>query len=85
MSRIHACSCSSIERKRLTGDLKFPFETGETVWIVKPEYRAPLGEFQILKAHPNDKFELLKISDNTIHHEHVDGKFLRRDPFMPSS
>ena len=64
---------------------KFPFEIDETVWIVKPEYRAPLGEFRISKAHPNDRFELVKVSDNSVHPELVEGKFLRRDPYIVGS
>ena len=48
------------------------------MWIVKPEYRAPLGEFRIVKAHPNDVFELARCSDNAPHSERVEGKELRR-------
>jgi len=64
---------------------KFPFEIGETVWIVKAEYRAPLGEFCISRAHSNDMFELVKISDDTVHPELVEGKYLRRNPYGPGS
>ncbi|KAI9653539.1 MAG: hypothetical protein M1821_007047 [Bathelium mastoideum] len=59
----------------------FPFEVGDTVWVVKPEYRAPLGEFKINRACPNDTFELLKVADGSIHTELVEGKYLTRDPF----
>ena len=59
--------------------LQFPFEKDEVVWIVKPEYRAPMGEFRIVKAHPNDKYELVRLSDNTPHSILVEGKHLRRD------
>lgn len=60
---------------------KFPFEINEIVWIVKPAFRAPLGEFRISKAVLDDKFELIKVSDNTLYPEEVEGKYLRRDPF----
>jgi hypothetical protein len=63
--------------------VKFPFEVGEKVWIVKPEWRAPLGEFSITKAHANEKFELVKISNNTLYPELVEKGFLSRDPFGP--
>jgi hypothetical protein len=49
------------------------------VWIVKPTYRSPLGEFCITKALPDDKFELVKVSDGSLHPELVDSKDLRRD------
>jgi hypothetical protein len=65
----------------ITSGLKYPFEIGETVWIVKAEYRAPLGEFRISQAHPNDMFELVKISDNSVHPELVEAQYLRRDPY----
>jgi hypothetical protein len=55
------------------------------VWIVKPEYRAPLGEYIITKAHPHDCFELRKKSDNTTHPELVEAKHLTRDPFASGS
>ena len=58
--------------------LQFPFEQGEIVWIVKPGYRAPLGEFRIVKAHPNNMYELVRSSDDTPHSELVEGKDLRR-------
>lgn len=58
---------------------QFPFEKDEVVWIVKPEYRAPLGEFRIAKAHPDDTYELVRCSDNTLHSELVEGKHLRRN------
>lgn len=59
--------------------MQYPFEVGDIVWIVKPEYRAPYGPFSIVKAHPDDKFELVKESDNSAHDELVEGKHLRRD------
>ena len=49
------------------------------MWIVRPEYRAPLGEFLIVRAHPNDFYELVRRSDNTPHPELIEGKYLRRD------
>ena len=58
---------------------QFPFEKGDVVWIMKLEYRAPLGKFRITKAHPNDRYELFRCSDNTIHSELVEGKHLRRN------
>jgi hypothetical protein len=64
---------------------KFPLEVGETVWIVKPEFRAPVGEFRVSKAHPNDRFELVNMSDNTVYPELVEGKFLHRNPYAPGS
>ena len=57
--------------------LQFPFEVGEIVWIMKPGYRAPLGEFRIVKAHPDNMYELVK-SDDTPHSELVEAKDLRR-------
>jgi hypothetical protein len=48
------------------------------VWIVKPGYRVPLGEFRIFKAHPNNMYELVRSSDDTPHSELVEGKDLRR-------
>ncbi len=48
---------------------------------MKPEYRAPLGAFYISKALPDDYFELVKVSDNIIHPEIIEGKFLSRDPY----
>lgn len=54
------------------------FEVGERVWILKPGYRAPLGEFQIVKALADDKFELIRCSDSTKYREPVEGKHLRR-------
>ncbi len=57
---------------------QYPFEVGETVWVVKPDYRAPLGEFRIVKAHPDDFFELVRGSDNQPHTELIAGKDLRR-------
>ncbi|KAK4695584.1 hypothetical protein P7C71_g2193, partial [Lecanoromycetidae sp. Uapishka_2] len=58
---------------------EFPLEKGDVVWIVKPEYRAPLGEFRITKAHPNDKYELVRCSDNILHCDLVEGKHLCRN------
>ncbi|KAK0659740.1 hypothetical protein QBC41DRAFT_331325 [Cercophora samala] len=58
----------------------FPFETGEVVWLFKTGYRALLGPFRITEAHPNDKFRIVKISDNTTYPEIVYGSDLRRDP-----
>ncbi|RBR26061.1 uncharacterized protein FIESC28_01089 [Fusarium coffeatum] len=64
---------------RYTQEAAFPLEIGETVWIVKPGYRAPLGEFRITKAHPNDMFELQSCATNAAHTELVAGKDLRRN------
>lgn len=58
---------------------EFPFEKDEVVWIVKPEYRAPLGEFSIVRAHPDDLYELVRRSDNTPHPNLIEGKYLRRN------
>ncbi|KAG9502106.1 hypothetical protein J7337_007822 [Fusarium musae] len=58
---------------------KFPFEIGETVWIVQPGYRAPRGEFRITKVHPDDLFELVDCANNVMHPDLVEGKYLRRD------
>ena len=60
---------------------QFPFEKGELVWVVKPTFRAPLGEFRISKAFPNETFELIKLSDNTVYPEKVEKRFLKRNPF----
>lgn len=49
------------------------------MWIVKPGYRAPLGEFRIVKAHPDNMYELVRASDNAPHSELVQGKDLRRE------
>ncbi|MCJ1469372.1 hypothetical protein MMC07_008005 [Pseudocyphellaria aurata] len=59
---------------------EFPFETNEIVWIKKPEHRTPMGEFRIVQAHPNDKYELVRCSDNTLHSELIEGKHLLRNP-----
>ncbi|KLP18821.1 Uncharacterized protein LW94_5008 [Fusarium fujikuroi] len=58
---------------------KFPFEIGETVWIVQPGYRAPRGEFRITKVHPDDLFELVDCATNIAHPDLVEGQYLRRD------
>ncbi|KAF5589968.1 serine threonine kinase [Fusarium pseudocircinatum] len=58
---------------------KFPFEIGETVWIVQPGYRAPRGEFRITKVHPDDLFELIDCATNIVHPDLVEGQYLRRD------
>jgi hypothetical protein len=58
-------------------------EVGETVWIVMPEYRTPLGEFVITKAHPNNYFELARKADRVPHPELVEEVHLTRDPFVP--
>ncbi|KAF5586114.1 serine threonine kinase [Fusarium pseudoanthophilum] len=58
---------------------EFPFEIGETVWIVQPGYRAPRGEFRITKVHPDDLFELVDCATNVVHPDFVEGKYLRRD------
>jgi len=52
----------------LVGNI-YPFEVGESVWIMKPAYRAllALGEFRITKALPDDKFELGKVSGGSLH------------------
>lgn len=65
----------------ITSGLNYPFEIGETVWIVKAEYRAPSGEFRISKAHPNNMFELVKILDNPVYPDLVEAQYLRRDPY----
>ncbi|KAF5012411.1 hypothetical protein FDECE_1540 [Fusarium decemcellulare] len=64
---------------RYNNNVPFPFETGEIVWILKPGYRAPLGEFRIQKAHPDDMFELVSCATNATHPELVEGKHLRRN------
>lgn len=61
----------------------YPFELGDTVWIVKPEYRTPLGEFIIMKAHPNKYFELARKADRVPHPELVAETHLTRDPYAP--
>jgi hypothetical protein len=65
--------------------MQFPFEIGDTVFIVKPGFRSPLGEFIIAAAHADDKFELKLKSDNSPYDELVEGKYLRRDPYGTSS
>jgi hypothetical protein len=60
-------------------------ENGDVVWIVKPEYRAPLGEFIIVKAHPNPRFELIRKTDMSPHTKLAEEKYLRRDPIAVSS
>lgn len=57
-----------------------PFEINDMEWIVKPTYHSLLGEFRIMKVFPDDKFELVKVSDGSIHTELVKAKYLRRDP-----
>jgi len=52
---------------------------GEVVYIVKPELRAPLGEFRVSRAHPGDKFELVKVEDGTIYPGLIEGVYLRRE------
>lgn len=59
----------------------FPFEKGETVWIFKPGFRAPLGEFIIVQALPNDMYELANKATNTPHTEHVERQHLKRNPY----
>ena len=51
------------------------------MWIVKPGYRAPLGEFVITKAHPDNVFALEKKGSGVAHYELVEAKHLRRDPY----
>ncbi|CAM1506161.1 Fc.00g058020.m01.CDS01 [Cosmosporella sp. VM-42] len=57
---------------------EYPLELGELVWIVKPEFRAPLGQFRITTAHEDDKFELIRCSDNQPYPQLVEGKYLKR-------
>jgi hypothetical protein len=57
----------------------FPFEIGDTVWIMKPGYRAPLGEFRITKAYANDMFQLESCATSVAHPELVAGNDLRRN------
>ncbi|KAF5971701.1 serine threonine kinase [Fusarium coicis] len=64
---------------RYNNNAPFPFEIGETVWIVQPGYRAPRGEFRITKVHPDDLFELVDCATNVVHPDLVEGKYLRRD------
>lgn len=60
--------------------LEFPFEIGETVWILKPSFRAPLGPYKINRALVNNKFELKEETNGAIYAEEVEARFLRRDP-----
>ena len=69
----------------LTLARKFPFEIGDTVYIVKPGFRSPLGEFVITAAYADDKFELKWKSNDSQYDELVEGKYLRRDPYGMSS
>ncbi|GKU05761.1 serine threonine protein kinase [Fusarium langsethiae] len=68
-------SCSSNAGIFICND--FPFEIGDTVSIMKPGYRAPLGEFRITKAYANDMFQLESCATNVVHPELVAGKDLR--------
>ncbi len=49
------------------------------MWLFKIGYRAPLGQFRITEAHPDDKFELVDCADNTTYAELVAGSDLKRD------
>lgn len=64
---------------------KFPLEKGEEVWIVQDGYRAPLGPFIIVSASQNDLFELKWKNTESMHSELVEGKYLKRDPYLSSS
>ena len=58
--------------------MQFPLEIGDTVWVKKPGYRAPLGEFRIVKAHPQNMFELVVKSTGVAHSELVEGRYIMR-------
>lgn len=59
--------------------VKFPFEIGETVYILKPSFRAAIGPFEILRALSNHRFELKDLNTGMLHTEEVEARFLRRD------
>lgn len=61
-------------------DLQFPYEIGETVWILKPSFRAALGPYKINRALANHRFELKEEGSGVIYAEEVEARFLRRDP-----
>lgn len=67
----------------LLNTIEYPFELGDTVYIVRPDWRAPLGPFYISKALPNSEFELVHISDDVPYGEAVEEKLLYRDPYRP--
>lgn len=60
--------------------LEFPYEIGETVWILKPSFRAALGPYKINRALANHRFELKEEGSGVIYAEEVEARFLRRDP-----
>ncbi|CAG8978973.1 hypothetical protein HYALB_00012256 [Hymenoscyphus albidus] len=68
------------KQEKVEDNVQYPFEINDIVWIVNPTYRSPLGEFRVTKALPDDKFELVKVSDGSLHPEKVNSKYLRRDP-----
>lgn len=62
---------------------QFPFELNEEVYIDKPSFRSPMGPFIITQLLPNDRYELSDASTRVVHGEIVEGKDLKRDPFIP--
>ena len=58
---------------------EYPFEIGETVYILKPSSRAAIGPFEITKALSDHRFELKDMASGELHSEEVDARYLRRD------
>ena len=61
-------------------NFQFPYEIGETVRVLKPSFRAPLGPYKVNRALADHRFELKEEESGAIHAEEVEARFLRRDP-----
>ncbi|KAI0157386.1 hypothetical protein GGR57DRAFT_461743 [Xylariaceae sp. FL1272] len=65
---------------KYSNSASFPLEVGDTVWVTKPGNRAPMGEFVIVKSHPQDTFELAVKSTGVAHSELVERKHILQAP-----
>jgi hypothetical protein len=68
-------------RELYSFNVQYPFEIDEIVWIVQPGLRAPMGEFRITAALPNNQFRLVKVDDGIEYPNPIESRYLRRDPY----